>query len=136
MRIRRNANIIIMGDFNDEPSNRSMIQTLNALPASQKPETKKLYNLFHHFEKKTGSYKFKNQWNMIDQIIVSGNLISGNESFRVLPYTATIFSRSFMLIEDKTNGGKRPRKTYHGMKYEGGYSDHLPVFVDFKITSY
>ena len=135
MRIRKNANIIVMGDFNDEPSNRSMAQTLNALPVSQKPEAKKLYNLFHHFEKKAGSYKYKDQWNMLDQIIVSGNLIAGTGSFKVLPHTATIFSRSFMLTEDKTHGGKRPRKTFHGMKYESGYSDHFPVFVDFEMAS-
>jgi predicted extracellular nuclease len=132
-RIRRNANIIIMGDFNDEPSNKSIARTLNALPVSQKPEAKKLYNLFRHFEKKTGSYKYQGKWNMLDQIIVSGNLISGGSSFKVLPYTATIFSRKFMLTDDKTKGGKRPRKTFHGMKYESGYSDHLPVYVDFKV---
>lgn len=135
MRIRRNASIIIMGDFNDEPSNKSIAQTLNALPVSQKAEATKLYNLFQHFEKKTGSYKYKDQWNMLDQMIVSGNLISGNGSFKVLPYTATIFSRNFMLTEDKSYGGKRPRKTFSGMKYEGGYSDHLPVFVDFNVST-
>jgi len=133
MRIRKNASIIIMGDFNDEPSNKSIAQTLSALPISQKPETKKLYNLFQHFEKKTGSYKFKDQWNMLDQIIVSGNLLEGNGSFKVLPYTATIFSRNFMMTEDITYGGKRPLKTYNGMKYENGYSDHLPVYVDFAV---
>jgi predicted extracellular nuclease len=133
MRIRKNANIIIMGDFNDEPSNKSIALTLNALPVSQEPEAGKLYNLFRHFEKKTGSYKYKDQWNMLDQMIVSGNLISGSGSFKALPYTATIFSRNFMLTEDKNQGGKRPRKTFNGMKYENGYSDHLPIFVDFKV---
>jgi predicted extracellular nuclease len=133
MHIRKNAHIIVMGDFNDEPSNKSIAQTLNALSIPQKPETTQLYNLFRHFEKKTGSYKYKDQWNMLDQIIVSGNLLSGSNSFKVLPHTATIFSRHFMLTEDKTNGGKRPRKTFNGMKYESGYSDHLPVIVDFKV---
>jgi endonuclease/exonuclease/phosphatase family metal-dependent hydrolase len=133
MRIRKNACIIIMGDFNDEPSNKSLSQTLNALPVQKKSETRKLYNLFQHFEKKPGSYKYKDQWNMLDQIIVSGNLISGSGSFKVLPYTATIFSRNFMLTEDKSYGGKRPKKTFNGMKYESGYSDHLPVFVDFRV---
>ncbi|MDR0733935.1 MAG: endonuclease [Dysgonamonadaceae bacterium] len=133
MRIRRNAHIIIMGDFNDEPSNISIARTLNALPIPQKPEAKQLYNLFQHFEKRTGSYKYRGRWNMLDQIIVSGNLISGGGSFKALPHTATIFSRNFMLTEDKTNGGNRPRKTFHGMRYEGGYSDHLPVYVDFRV---
>jgi predicted extracellular nuclease len=133
MHIRRKAHIILMGDFNDEPSNNSIAQVLNASPVSRKPEAQKLYNLFHSFEKKTGSYRYKGQWNMLDQIIVSGNLIAGKGSFKVLPYSATIFSRNFMLTEDKTYGGKRPQKTFNGMKYEGGYSDHLPVFADFTV---
>jgi len=135
MQIRKNACILIMGDFNDEPSNRSMSQILKAQPISNSVIDKNLYNLFSHFEKRnnTGSYKYQNQWNIIDQIIVSGSLISGNLSIRVLPNTANIFYRDFMLTEDKTNGGKRPKKTYHGRKHEGGYSDHLPVLVDFVV---
>jgi predicted extracellular nuclease len=133
MHIRRTAHIIVMGDFNDEPSDQSIVRTLSALPVSQKPEAKKLYNLFQPFEKKSGSYKYRGQWNMLDQMIVSGNLITGKGSFKALPYTATIFSRNFMLTEDKTYGGKRPKKTFNGMTYESGYSDHLPIFVDFKV---
>jgi len=137
IRIRRNANILIMGDFNDEPSNRSLSEVLYAQPVSNPVAPQNLYNLFSFFEKRknTGSYKYQRHWNMLDQIIVSGNLLTGEPSIQVLPQTATIFSRNFMMIEDKTYGGKRPKKTYHGRKHEGGYSDHLPVFVDFSIPS-
>jgi len=135
MRIRKNACILIMGDFNDEPSSRSISQVLQAQPVSKDIIRQNLYNLFSSFEKRknTGSYKYKDQWNMLDQIIVSGNLITGKQSIRALPQTATIFSRNFMLVDDKAYGGKRPKKTYHGRKHEGGYSDHLPVLVDFSI---
>jgi endonuclease/exonuclease/phosphatase family metal-dependent hydrolase len=137
MRVRKNACIVIMGDFNDEPSNRSISQVLKAQPVSKDVFRQNLYNLFSSFEKRknTGSYKFQKEWNMLDQIIVSGNLITGNRSIKVLPHTATIFHRDFMLVDDKTNGGKRPKRTYHARKHEGGYSDHLPVFVDFIIAA-
>jgi len=137
MLIRKNACILIMGDFNDEPSNRSISQILQAKPVSNSIIGNNLYNLFSHFEnrKNTGSYKFQKQWNMLDQIIVSGNLISGNQSIKVLPHTATIFFRDFMLTDDKTNAGKRPKKSYHGRKYEGGFSDHFPVFVDLIVIN-
>jgi predicted extracellular nuclease len=136
MKIRKNAHIIIMGDFNDEPSNKSISQTLKAKPVSKNIERTGLYNLFLPFEKKsnTGSYKYGRQWNMLDQIIVSGNLIEGSPSIQVQVHTATIFHRDFMETEDKTNGGKRPKKTFHGQTHEGGYSDHFPVYVDFKIN--
>ena len=137
MRIRKNACILIMGDFNDEPSNRSISQTLHAQPVSNNIVRQDLYDLFASFEKQknAGSFKYQRQWNMLDQIIVSGNLITGSRSIKVLPHTANIFSRDFMLIDDKTYGGKRPKKTYHGRKHEGGFSDHLPVLVDFAIQN-
>jgi predicted extracellular nuclease len=135
MKIRKNAHIIIMGDFNDEPSNKSIAQTLHARPISKSIDRTSLYNLFGNFEKQKnkGSYKYGNQWNMLDQIIVSGNLIEGHRAIRVQPQTATIFLRDFMVTTDKSHGGKRPKKTFHGYKHEGGYSDHFPVFVDFTI---
>jgi predicted extracellular nuclease len=129
---RNNANILIMGDFNDEPSNKSISEALRA-KWSEKPERNELYNLFLPVEmtSKTGSFKFRDQWNFLDQIIVSGNLLNPDSSFHVLPETATIFQSGFLLTDDVAQGGKRPKKTFHGYKYEGGYSDHLPVFVDF-----
>jgi len=137
MRIRKNACILIMGDFNDEPSNQSISQILQAHPISKDMVPQNLYNLFSSFEKRKdiGSYKYQAQWNVLDQIIVSGNLIVGDRSVRALPQTAAIFYRDFMLVDDKTYGGKRPKKTYQGRKHEGGYSDHLPVLVDFTITN-
>ncbi len=136
MRTRKKANIIIMGDFNDEPSNKSMSVVLNARSFSQPVQPRQLYNLMFSFEKieNKGSYKYRDTWNMLDQIIISGNIFN-QKTFKVLPETTEIFYRNFLLTEDKTNGGKRPKKTFSGMKHEGGFSDHLPVFVDFFISS-
>jgi predicted extracellular nuclease len=133
MTIRSKANILIMGDFNDEPSNKSLLQVLNAKAISDEIKSNELYNLFFFLEKHSpiGSYKFREQWNFLDQIIVSGNLLDTTQRFQVLPKTATIFQAPFLLVPDMTHRGKRPKKTFHGYKYEGGYSDHLPVFVDF-----
>jgi predicted extracellular nuclease len=136
MAVRAHACILIMGDFNDEPSNKSMRQLVNGKnEGNEKNERNRLWNLWLSLEKKskTGSYKFRDQWNFLDQIIVSKNLLNAGNSFHVLPETATIFQAGFLLIDDTTHGGKRPKKTFHGYKYEGGFSDHLPVFVDFRI---
>ncbi|GHT48923.1 endonuclease [Bacteroidia bacterium] len=123
--IRTKAHILIMGDFNDEPSDKSISKVL---------VNNDLHNLFLPLEQKSpiGSYKFGDQWNFLDQIIVSKNLLQKNHPFHVLTETATIFQADFLLVNDRTHGGKRPKKTFNGRKYEGGYSDHLPVFVDFK----
>jgi predicted extracellular nuclease len=133
-RTRKNAKIIVMGDFNDEPSNNSVLKTLGAAPVAKTAEPNRLYNLFYHYETLTnrGSYKYRRTWNMLDQIIVSGNLLDKRQPLHVLPETAQIFSRDYMMTGDKSRGGIRPKKTFHGSTYEGGYSDHLPIIVDFR----
>ena len=135
MRIRKKANIIILGDLNDEPTDKSILKTLRALPPEKEANPMELYNLFYKYAKQNnaGTYKYGRQWNVLDQIIVSGNLFDRRQNFHVLPETATIFQRDFMMEKDSSNGGKRPFKTYTGMKHTGGYSDHLPVFVDFSF---
>ena len=134
--VRNCANIIIMGDFNDEPSNKSLSEVLRAQTFFNVIEKNGLYNLSSRFEKQKnqGTYKYGRQWNLLDQIIVSGNLLERNpKRFHVQAHTITLFRRDFMMTEDKTHGGKRLKKTFHGYKHEGGYSDHLPVYVDFFV---
>ena len=46
---------------------------------------------------------------------------------------AAIFYRDFLLKDDDTYFGKKPFRTFIGPRYEGGYSDHLPVFVDIEL---
>jgi len=123
---RLNVNILILGDFNDEPSDKSLSQVL---------VKDDLYNLFLPVSQhsRIGTYKFGDQWNFLDQIIVSAHLLDGQRPFHVIPETATIFQAGFLFVDDRTHGGKRPKKTFHGYRYEGGYSDHLPVFVDFLL---
>ncbi len=137
MKVRKNANIIIMGDLNDEPFNESIAQKLKALPFDKNTDPKSLYNLFYKYtkQKNTGTYKYRKEWNILDQIIVSGNLFDRSQRVYVLPESAEIFQRDFLMTKDGNNGGKRPKKTYNGRKHEGGYSDHLPVYVDFHIKS-
>ena len=123
---RKNAQILIMGDFNDEPFDKSLSQVL---------VRDDLYNLFLPVAQKSsiGSYKFGDQWNFLDQLLVSKHLLDKRNAFHVIENTATIFQADFLLTDDRTNGGKRPKKTFNGRKYEGGYSDHLPVYVDFNV---
>jgi hypothetical protein len=38
----------------------------------------------------------------------------------------------FLLEEDKKYGGMKPRRTYLGPRYLGGFSDHLPLVAVFE----
>jgi predicted extracellular nuclease len=134
--VRQTANIIIMGDFNDYPNDRSMIQTLGAGNINDKIEAKALYNMFLHRmrERNFGTYKFQGQWGIIDHLIVSGNLLKHNHSTRVKNNEAHIFKADFLLEPDERHGGQRPFRTNIGPRYIGGFSDHLPIYMDLIIS--
>lgn len=128
--INPNAKIIIMGDFNDSPMDKSISLALGTKLLTEPYEVTALYNMFHQFVGNPfiGTHKYQSQWSVLDQIIVSGNLlVSGKVNAR----SAYIFRAPFLLEEDKRNMNVRPKRTYNGMRYQGGYSDHLPVVVEF-----
>lgn len=132
--VRRNANIVIMGDFNDHPDDKSLSQTLNAQSIKKEIEDMKLYNLFRHRvnEKGFGTYKYQGKWEILDQFIVSGNLLH-HGSIEVKNNCAHVFNADFLLERDERNGGKRPYRTNLGPRYIGGFSDHLPIYMNLII---
>lgn len=134
-RIRKKANIIIMGDFNDYPDNTSLSEILGAKSIENDIKVKGLYNLFYHRlkEKDAGSYKYRGKWNFIDQFIVSGNLLNKVNRTSIKNKAAYIFKDDFLMEEDTKYGGQKPFRTYSGWKYLGGYSDHLPIYLDLII---
>ncbi len=132
----KEAKILIMGDFNDYPSNRSLRELLMAKPYSSKVtiDNASLYNLSDslHWRQDLGSYKYAGQWGMLDQFIVSGALLKSN-GWQYKPNSVTIFAPEWLLTPDKKNMGVRPYSTYWGRKYQGGYSDHLPIYMDIQF---
>lgn len=120
------ANIVLMGDFNDTPAS-SPLKNLGQLT-----------NLAKWADGAEGSYKYRESWSMIDQFLVSENLIKeessingNNEAFRPQwIYThrnMEIFAPEALFAEDATYMGVKPKRTYSGPRYLGGISDHLPV---------
>lgn len=133
-RLRGKAYIVIMGDFNDQPDDKSLSRVLGAQKVSNPITEKGLYNLFYHRMKEIdfGTYKFQGHWEVLDQFIVSGNVLSTTSSVSLKNNEATVFNADFLLEEDK-NGKKRPYRTYMGPVYKGGFSDHLPIYIDLRI---
>jgi len=129
---RKDTHILIMGDFNDHPDNKSLSRTLRAQRVSALPAKKGLYNLFYHRMKEHdfGSYKYQGRWEVFDQFIVSGNLLMESNSICIKENKAHLFKAAFLLEEDVRYFGKKPFRTHLGPRYLGGFSDHLPVYTD------
>lgn len=125
----KGAKIILMGDFNDEPTNKSLKDIIQA--AQSKSELKNLdfYNACNHMMNDTskGTYNYKGRWSFLDQIIVSKSLLNTQKGFSSNG-EAEVFAEKWILYFDKKTGPK-PNRTY-GYKYYGGFSDHLPIYID------
>jgi predicted extracellular nuclease len=124
------ANIVILGDLNDEPANKSIGEVLGAIAPGKKAGTGGLYNLMYdRFQKGEGTLYYKD-WDLFDQIIVSGNLLgkkTGKGPVILSPY-AYIFKPEWLLYKSR-NGDMVPNRTAGSKEYFGGFSDHLPVYT-------
>ena len=113
------AHILIAGDFNDEADS----------PAIQRICRHRLRNLTKDARGANGirgTYRYKGKWSSIDHILGSRSLYAKLD-------TAYIHAPMFLLEDEPSYGGFRPRRTYNGYKYQGGYSDHLPLVARFRF---
>ena len=122
------ARIVILGDMNDEPENKSLKTVLGAgMPDSNS----QLVNLMMPLAlEKKGTYNYRGTWNMLDNLVVSSNLMD-RKGFRVTPPFGVIFREAWMEYTDK-KGNVSPNRTYGGPNYYGGVSDHFPVYFELK----
>ena len=129
------AKIIILGDFNENPEEEAITSFVTQGTTSQETISPSgLYNMSSltnspHIIK--GTYKYKGKWEILDQIIVSGSLLDTKRNFHTQPAQFHIHAPKFILKEDNVYNGYMPFRTYNGYKYLGGYSDHLPIYIDF-----
>ncbi|MFN4234815.1 MAG: hypothetical protein ACK4IK_08420 [Bacteroidia bacterium] len=123
------AKIIIMGDFNDYPINKSLEEVLLAKKDTSEIKEKELFNMLYlkHI-KGEGSHYYNGHWGMLDQIIISKSLLKCEKKKAcTLQGRANVFNPDWIMFINK-NGEKIPNRTYVGNSYKGGYSDHLPVY--------
>lgn len=113
------AKIIVMGDFNDDPSSESIQNLVN---------THDLYNPMQQLQSYSrGSLNHRLKWNLFDQLLFTTNFFEFNKEKHGFTQ-AEIFDKDFLKqYKGKYKGS--PFRTYVGKKYKGGYSDHFPVYI-------
>ena len=130
-----NAKIIVMGDFNDEPSNASISKHLSSTGKISETTSSHLYNPMVDLENKDlGSYKYRHWWDMLDQIMLSEALVNNSQGVQYKAKSAGIKDDEWL----RQHGSKYegfPFRTYGGQKYLGGYSDHFPVYIKLIINT-
>ncbi len=127
-REHKNAKIFIMGDLNDDPTDKSVAKILGTKGKSNDVQAGDLYNpMWQLFRDGVGSLAYRDSWNLFDQIIISEPLLTGkNKGWKY--YKARVYNEKFMIQKDGPYAGY-PFRTFAGGAYAGGYSDHFPVYL-------
>jgi predicted extracellular nuclease len=121
------ARVTVMGDFNDNPDDKSVQLLLQPAPNAKAPAMVNLMQVKDR--KKEFSVRYKDQNDLFDQFTVSGNLLDNSNQYFIRNNQAHIFAPSWLLF-NHPKYGLIPNRTYANGKWVGGYSDHLPVYFD------
>ncbi|WP_373057369.1 endonuclease/exonuclease/phosphatase family protein [Zunongwangia sp. H14] len=122
------AKIISMGDFNDDPTNRSFKKVLQTKVSKENLQFQELYNPMEKMLKEGhGTLAYRDSWNLFDQIILS-QALTGKDFSSFKFYKAGIFNKEYLITSNGQYKGY-PFRSYGYSGYTGGYSDHFPVFV-------
>lgn len=125
------AKVIILGDFNDEEKDQSIRLLTDFKYNSQSVHLlQKVYP-----EKVKGTLKYQGIWYTFDHFLVSSGLMDERGNICLAKNRAMVFAPDFLLTEDSRRIGYKPHRTYLGPKYTGGYSDHLPVYIELKLKT-
>lgn len=120
-----NQNIIIVGDMNDYPNNKSIYDVLGAKEMDSEAA---LFNMqYTNHSKGKGTYNYKGEWGCLDNVIVTSSVKS-----HLITKEAQIYREDWILFKPGTSS-ETPNKTYGGSNYYGGYSDHLPVWFEVEL---
>ena len=122
------AEVIVMGDFNDNPDDASITTILGAAGTASDVSATGLFDPFAAIYKSgLGTEVYQHNWNLFDQVMVSGRLLAGRTS-KYHYDKAEIYKPDF--ITDHYEGHEdQPHRSFAGPHWINGYSDHFPVIL-------
>lgn len=133
--VQPDAKIIAMGDFNEEAA-ASLFERVSTPSLREASTDGRLVNLLHPDclgKRGRGSHKYHGQWSQIDLFLVSSPLLEA-EGYQVEPASVGVVALPWLLERDEKFGGLIPYRTYKGIHYNGGYSDHLPIVLRLSVS--
>ncbi len=123
------AKIILMGDLNDDPKNKSITKGLGAGGKLNKLKEGQLFNAADEsYRKGIGTLAWRDSWNLFDQMIMTPALVDATATYPDFRfYKFKVFNKTYLTQAEGSFKGY-PYRTYVGSEFKGGYSDHFPVY--------
>ena len=106
-----NAEIVAMGDFNDNPDGEQFALLEGILVNKS--------GILH--EEGEGTIRYEGRWDLIDMFFTSPDLAGRSEMH--------IERVPFLMMRERKHPGEKPFRTYSGPRYIGGVSDHCPIIL-------
>jgi hypothetical protein len=123
-----NTKIVIMGDLNDDPDDRSCRVVLGEKKTQEKVDNGGLFNaMWELHEKGIGSLSYRGKWNLFDQMIISEPLLGGDYASLKF-WRSEIFNRDFLIQKEGRYKGY-PLRRFSDNTFANGYSDHFPALI-------
>ena len=132
LRANPNMKVMVMGDMNDDPQNRSMSVELGAKRKIKDVGDGDMFNPWWEvLDKGKGTLAYNGSWNLFDQIVLSPNLLDrkGHKDYTGLTYLKCQVQRFSYLLQSEGKYKGSPKRTTASGVWLDGYSDHLPVVV-------
>ncbi|WP_406685521.1 endonuclease/exonuclease/phosphatase family protein [Seonamhaeicola sp. MEBiC1930] len=122
------SKVIIMGDLNDNPTNTSVKNVLNAKENKNEIGMKGIYNPFTTFYKNgLGTTAYRDVWYLFDQIMITKPLLK-KDTYSLKYYKAGIFNAHY-LTHNKGKYKGYPFRSFSNGNFTNGFSDHYPVYL-------
>lgn len=126
--VDKDAKVIVMGDLNDDPINESVELYLRARGKKRKMREGDMFNtMYKHYHDGIGTLAYRDKWNLFDQMIITKSLMGSDYSTYKFK-SSLIYNKPKMMVQEGKYKGY-PFRTYVGGRYDGGYSDHFPVYM-------
>lgn len=127
--------ICLMGDFNDDPLDKSLFATFNL---QEKPETLGKNNFYDPMlqlqkDKAEGSLEYNGSWNYFDQFLINKPLFSAKSDVQYVANSARIFQPDWLRVGYGKAKNSPRRSVFAGKFRDDGYSDHFPVEMKWKV---
>lgn len=123
------AKIMVMGDFNDGPYNKSIAEVVGTKFNKEKVGLKELYNPYEEIRKNGGgTIAYRGSWDIFDQVFFTDPLLDDKDYSEFRYFKSGIFAPTF-LQNPRGRWKGYPYRSFSGGGFSGGYSDHFPVFV-------
>jgi len=136
-RIHPGHGLIIMGDLNDGVGDASLTEGLRVSDwnGSTEASSAALYDLMQPLDVHSGTHKYRGEWNYLDHLVVNGGLLDEQGATKLRSgggenEWAKVFRADWLLQPDDRYTGRYPLRSFSGPRYLGGYSDHLPIYLD------